>query len=108
MEEADAECEWRGARPFGVLRLETELEAEASRGEEVVKICGEGGLEDSSCPTHQSQRTQPRKVAMEPQPTIATGETRSWTMPTKQTTKIMTEQTCWTMTVESATRGQKS
>jgi len=106
MEEADVECEWRGTRPFGLLRFETELEAEAPRGE--VKIGGEGGLQDSSCPTHQSQRTQPRKVAMEPQPTIATGETRSWTMPTKQTTKIMTEQTCWTMTVESVTRGQKS
>jgi hypothetical protein len=72
-----------------------------------VKIGGEAGLA-SSCPTHQSHNTHPRTVAIEPHPTTATGETRSWNMPTKQKTKIMTEQTCWTMTVESATRGQKS
>lgn len=48
------------------------------------------------------------KVAKLPQPTTETGLTRSWKMPTKQTTKMMTEQTCWTMMVESAIRGQKS
>jgi hypothetical protein len=62
----------------------------------------------ASCPTHESHNTQPRTVAMLPHPTTAPGETRSWKMPTKQTIKIMTEQTCCTMTVESATRGQKS
>jgi hypothetical protein len=88
------------------VRFDVELAAE------MVGSCGGGsagedGLE-SSCPTHQSQRTQPTNVAMLPQPTTATGETRSWKMPTKQTMNMMTEQTCWTMTVESATRGQKS
>jgi hypothetical protein len=58
--------------------------------------------------THQSHNSHPRKVAKLLHPTTETGLTRSWKMPTKQTTKIMTEQTCWTMTVESATRGQKS
>lgn len=29
-------------------------------------------------------------------------------MPTKVATKIITEQTCWMMTVVSVTRGQKS
>ena len=91
------------AWPF--VRFETELEAEALRGVEVNIV---EGFVNSSCPTHQSHNSQPRKVAILPQLTIATGETRSWKMPTKQTTKIITEQTCWTMTVESATRGQKS
>ena len=58
--------------------------------------------------THQSHSSQPRKVAKLPHPTTDTGLTRSWKMPTKQTTKMMTEQTCCTMTVESATKGQKS
>ena len=89
-----------------IWRFETEEEAEASSGEDVV--IGIEGLMGSSCPTHQSQRSQPTKVAIEPQPTMETGETPFSRMPTKQTTKIMTEQTCWTMTVESATKGQKS
>jgi hypothetical protein len=93
--------------PLELKKFETELEAEASRGVEV-EIGVVLGLVDSSSPTHQSHNSQPRNVAMLPQPTIATGETRSWKMPTKQTTNIMTEQTCWTMIVESATRGQKS
>lgn len=58
--------------------------------------------------THQSHNSQPRKVAKLPQPTTDMGLTRSWNMPTKQTMNIMTEQTCCTMTVVSATRGQKS
>jgi len=61
-----------------------------------------------SSPTHRSQSSQPRKVAKLPHPTTDTGLTRSWKMPTKHTTKMMTEQTCCTMTVESATSGQKS
>lgn len=43
-----------------------------------------------------------------PQPTTVSGLTRSRKMPAKQTTKQMTEHTCCTMTVESATNGQKS
>ncbi len=64
--------------PFPLLwcRLETELEADAARGVEE-KAGGVVGLVDSSCPSHQSQSSQPRKVAKEPQPTTATGETRS-------------------------------
>ena len=62
----------------------------------------------ASWPTHQSHRSHPITVAKVPHPTTETGLRRSWKMPTKQTTKMMTEQTCWTMTVESATNGQKS
>lgn len=62
----------------------------------------------SSSDTHCSHSSQPRKVAKLLQLTTETGETRSWKMPTKQTMKTMTEQTCCRMTVESATRGQKS
>jgi hypothetical protein len=93
-----------------IPRFDTELAAEImeeSWGEEV-SIGGEEGFADSSCPTHQSHKSHPKNVAMLPQPTTATGETRSWNIPTKQTIKIMTEQTCCTMTVESATSGQKS
>lgn len=61
-----------------------------------------------SSPTHQSHSSQPMKVAKLPKPTTDTGLTRSWKMPTKHTTKMMTEHTCWTITVESATSGQKS
>jgi hypothetical protein len=62
----------------------------------------------SSLRTQLSQRPQPSIVPKLPQPTTLTGLSRSWKMPTKQQTNIATEQTCWTMTVESATRGQKS
>lgn len=62
----------------------------------------------SSSATQRSQRSHPRNVAKLDQLTTETGDTRSWKMPTKQTMKMMTEQTCWSMTVESATRGQKS
>lgn len=58
--------------------------------------------------THESQSSQPRKVAKLLHPTTDTGLTRSWKIPTKHTTKMMTEHTCCTMTVESATSGQKS
>lgn len=116
IEEADAECACLAVSPFPFCwlpfcwfpRLETELLAEAVLGSCEVKIKGEEAFVVSSCPTHQSQRSHPRNVKRLPHPTTATGETRSWKMPTKQTMKIMTEQTCWTMTVESATRGQKS
>lgn len=64
--------------------------------------------ESISSASQRSQRIHPRKVARLLQETTATGDTRSWKMPTKQTTKMMTEQTCWTITVESATSGQKS
>lgn len=62
----------------------------------------------SSSDTQRSQRIQPTKVAKLLQLTTDTGDTRSWYMPTKQTMKMVTEQTCWRMTVESATSGQKS
>lgn len=69
IEEADAECECRAAKPFcGILRLETELDAEAGW----VRIGGEG-LE-SSCPTHQSQIPHPRSVPKDPHPTTAPGD----------------------------------
>ena len=95
-----------GARLWCRLaRFGVELAAEAI-------VCSKGkmgeGFCSSSCPTHQSHSTQPRKVAMLPPPTTETGETLRWEIPTKHTTNIITEQTCCTMTVESATRGQKS
>jgi hypothetical protein len=95
--------------PFVIPRFDTELAAEIkeeSLGE--VYMIDVGGFTDSSCPTHQSHSNHPKNVAMLPHPTTATGETRLCSISTKQTTKIMTEQTCWTMTVESATSGQKS
>jgi hypothetical protein len=66
------------------------------------------GSSSVSSPIHQSQSSQPITVEKLPQPTTVLGLTRSKKMPAKQTTKQMTEQTCCTMTVESATRGQKS
>lgn len=62
----------------------------------------------SSSVTQRSHKSQPRKVAKLVQLTIDVGETRSWNMQVKQTMKMMTEQTCWRTTVESATNGQKS
>lgn len=62
----------------------------------------------SSWVTQKSHSSHPRKVAKLPHPTTDTGLTRSWNMPTKHTTNIMTEQTCCRITVESATKGQKS
>jgi hypothetical protein len=62
----------------------------------------------SSSPTQMSHRIQPRMVQVLLHDTTVTGDTRSWKMPTKQTRKMATEQTCWTMTVESATSGQNS
>lgn len=111
IEEVDAECgigcrDRGGARFCDMLpRFGVELAVEI--------VVGSGGRPgrgfcNSSWPTHQSHNHHPRKVAILPPPTTATGDTRSWKIPTKHTTNIMTEQTCWTMTVESATRGQKS
>ena len=72
-------------------------------------LCGSAmAFEAASWPTQKSQSTQPRTVPALPQLTTETGETRCWYMPTKEQTKIATEEMCWTMTVESATRGQKS
>ena len=71
-------------------------------------LCSGVGFEASSWPTQKSQRTQPSTVSALPQLTTETGETRCWYMPTKEQTKIATEEMCCTMTVESATRGQKS
>jgi hypothetical protein len=98
MEEAEADAEFEccrderpglGAVPVFVLpRFEVELAAEMLVG------LFEAKLAASSCPTHQSHSNQPINVAMLPQPTTATGDTRSWNIPTKQTTKMMTEQTC--------------
>jgi len=102
--EADFECRESMGFPF---KFDVELPAEMDDGGGG-GIAGARGLEDSSCPTHQSHNTQPRIVATLPQPTTASGAMRLWKMPTKQTMKMMTEQTCWTMTVESATKGQKS
>ena len=62
----------------------------------------------ASWPTQKSQSTQPRTVPALPQLTTVTGETHCWYMPTKEQTNMATEEICWTMTVESATRGQKS
>jgi hypothetical protein len=62
----------------------------------------------SSSETQRSQRIQPRNVPTLLQLTTETGDTRSWKMATKLTIKMMTLQTCCRMTVESATRGQKS
>lgn len=106
--EAEAECVGRAVRPFGLLRFDTELEADPSCGEDV-KIDGEVGFVSfCSCPSHQSHTTQPSTVAHDPHPTTAPGDTFSWYIPTKHAMKIATEHTCCTMTVESATRGQKS
>jgi hypothetical protein len=85
IEDADAECECRVESPrfceFDRLvfaRFDVELVADIIEGSgEEVRIGGEGGLLDSSCPTHQSHKTHPRTVAMLPQPTTETGETRS-------------------------------
>ena len=62
----------------------------------------------ASCPTQKSQKTQPSTVPALAQLTTATGEALSSLIPTKQQTKMTTEQICCTITVESATRGQKS
>lgn len=111
IEDAEAECECRAERlafeGLMIPRFETELAADIVEGSWWT-IGGTGGLFASSCPTQESHRTQPSTVAMLPQPTTAPGETYFWDMLTKHTIKIMTEQTCCTMTVESATRGQKS
>lgn len=63
---------------------------------------------ECSVNAHQSHRIQPTAVPTLPQQTTETGLTRPWTIPTKQQTKMATEQTCCTITVESATSGQKS
>jgi hypothetical protein len=62
----------------------------------------------SSSDTQRSQRIQPTKVPKLLQLTTDTGDTRSWYIPTKQTMKMVTAQTCCRITVESATSGQKS
>lgn len=63
----------------------------------------------ASCfPTQKSQSTHPNTVPTLPQLTTETGEKRSWMMPTKQQTNMATDEMCWTITVESETRGQKS
>lgn len=85
IEDADAESECCKEMPelceFDRLvfaRLDVELAADIIEGlGKEVRIGGDGGLLDSSCPTHQSHKTHPRTVAMLPQPTTATGETRS-------------------------------
>lgn len=105
----DAECGCctrGGARVCDILpRLGVELAADVvvgSEGKMGVELC------NSSCPTHQSHSNQPRKVAILPPPTTATGEMLFWNIPMKHTTNIITEHTCCTITVESATSGQKS
>jgi hypothetical protein len=55
-----------------------------------------------------SHSSQPKKVPKLLQLTTETGDRWFWKMPAKQAMKMMTEQTCCRMTVESATRGQKS
>ena len=62
----------------------------------------------SSSDTHRSHSSHPRNVPKLLQLTMDTGETRSWKMHAKHTMKMMTEQTCCSITVESATSGQKS
>jgi hypothetical protein len=62
----------------------------------------------SSLPTHKSHTHQPITVPVDPTVTTPCGLTRSWYIDTKHTMKITTAQTCCTMTVESATNGQKS
>lgn len=118
MDEADAEweCECRpgngwvdevcSPRP----RFEVELAAETVElyGGDGMICCGRGLGALSSCPIHQSHNSHPKNVAKLPHPTTATEDIRSCTIPIKQTMNIITEQTCCTMTVESATRGQKS
>lgn len=71
-------------------------------------FCRRSTSSSSSCPTHQSHTSHPINVAKLLQPTTETGDTRSWKMPTKKVTNIVTEHTCWSITVESATRGQNS
>lgn len=72
IEEAEVEWECR-ARPLGgILRFETELDAEACW----VRIGGDGFV--SSCPTHQSHNPHPTNVPTEPHPTTAPGDIRSW------------------------------
>lgn len=72
--DAEWECVCLAVRLLGLLRFDTEEDAEPSCGEEV-KIGGEMGLV-SSCPNHQSHTTQPSTVAIEPHPTTAPGDTR--------------------------------
>ena len=93
--------------PMVFARFEVELAADTGNRANA-SAGGVGIFVDSSCPTHQSHNNHPRNVAMLPQPTTETGDMRSWMMPTKQTINIITEHTCCTMTVDSATRGQKS
>ena len=62
----------------------------------------------SSSVTQRSHSSHPKKVHELLQLTMETGETRSWNMYAKHTTKMMTEHTCCSITVESATSGQKS
>ncbi len=91
IELAEAECECRAVNPpFISLKLETEDDALGG----CVKTLGGSGFGSSSCPTHQSQSTQPNSVAIEPPPTTDMGEMCLSKMPTKQQTKIMTLQTC--------------
>lgn len=63
---------------------------------------------DCFCPSQKSQATHPSIVHILPQLTTDMGLTRSWKIAVKQQTKITTEQTCCTITVKSATKGQKS
>lgn len=102
-EEVDSECGCCDRFCDAFPRFGVEVEAVGGSGGKTGR-----GICNSSCPTHQSHSNQPRKVAMLPPPTTETGDTCLWNMPTKHTTNIMTEQTCCTMTVESATSGQKS
>jgi hypothetical protein len=67
-----------------------------------------GSSGSSISDSQRSHKIHPTNVAKLLQLVTATGDTRSWFMPTKQTTNMMTEHTCCSMTVESATRGQKS
>lgn len=67
-----------------------------------------GSSGSSISESQRSHRIHPTNVAKLLQLVTATGDTRSWNIPTKQTTKIITEHTCCRITVESATRGQKS
>lgn len=90
--------------PEGRVESTTELELEPASP----STTRSGPPAFSSAFAHVSQSIHPTAVPTLPQQTTETGLTRPWTIPTKQQMKITTEQTCCTMTVESATNGQKS
>lgn len=83
-------------------------EADAAAAAAAAAVLAASSSWSSSSETHLSQRSHPTKVPRLLQLTTATGLTRAWKIPTKQTINMVTEQTCCRMMVESATRGQKS